>query len=205
MRVVKVRCLAAREDRLGRCQYPSHYDWVTWRRSAFSAGLPCSPAPTAPRMPRSSCCATRSSCSSGSPGHRRCPRPTGRSCPRWPRLLPGGHLRHLRLIVSPAVARWAGARGNLDATGFPPAPCTLVSASRICGSCACPGQWVVSQKCLCRGSDRSAPDQGLPFPAQTASSSTGAVAIPRSVQAPASGACRTPAVAAQVSKCRARN
>ena len=34
-------------DGLRHCQYSCHYDWPTWRCSASSAGLPCSPAPTA--------------------------------------------------------------------------------------------------------------------------------------------------------------
>ena|SRR5216683_6052957 len=44
----------------GHCQYPCHYVSITWRCSACSAGSPCSLAPTAPRTPGSSSCATRS-------------------------------------------------------------------------------------------------------------------------------------------------
>ncbi len=71
-------------SRLGHCQYSWHYDSPTGQCSASSAGLPCSPAPTATRTPRSSSCATRSPCSSARPGRRSCPGPTERSCPRWP-------------------------------------------------------------------------------------------------------------------------
>ena len=37
--------------RIGHCQYSCHCDWLIWRCSACSAGLPCSPGPTEPKMP----------------------------------------------------------------------------------------------------------------------------------------------------------
>ena len=39
---------------LRHCRYSCHCDSLTWRCCACSAGLPCSPAPIAPRTPRSS-------------------------------------------------------------------------------------------------------------------------------------------------------
>jgi hypothetical protein len=45
---------------LGPRQYLCLYDSLTWRCSAYSAGFPCLPGPTAPRTPRSLSCATRS-------------------------------------------------------------------------------------------------------------------------------------------------
>jgi|GEM_PF-1779756 len=46
---------------------------------------------------------------------RRCRGLTGRSCPRWPRLLPRGQLRHLRLVISPrTLAAATLAEGSRD-------------------------------------------------------------------------------------------
>ena len=45
--------------RFGHRQCSCHYDWLIWRCSVCLAGSPFSPAPTAPRMPRSSSCLTR--------------------------------------------------------------------------------------------------------------------------------------------------
>jgi hypothetical protein len=51
--------------------------------------------------------ATRSPSSSATSKHPDRPGLTGRSCPRWPRLLPHGHCSQLRLIVSPrTLLRW---------------------------------------------------------------------------------------------------
>jgi hypothetical protein len=72
----------------GHCQYPCHYDSAIWRCSACWAGSPCSPAPTTPKTPRSSSCATKSPCSSARQRHRGCPGPTGRSWLRWPGSCP---------------------------------------------------------------------------------------------------------------------
>jgi len=69
---------------VGHCQYSCYCDSPTWRCSASSAGLPCSPGRIAPRTPRSSFCATSSPCSNAMLGHRGCRGLTGRSWPRWP-------------------------------------------------------------------------------------------------------------------------
>jgi hypothetical protein len=74
--------------RLRHCQYSCHYDLGILRCFASSAGLPCLPALTAPGTPGFSSCATRSLCSSARPGHRSCPGPIARSCPRWPGCCP---------------------------------------------------------------------------------------------------------------------
>ncbi len=72
-----------------------------------SAVWPCSPAPTAPRTPRSLSWAIRSRCSSVRSRRRDYPGMTRRSWLRWARLLPCGQLRQLQLLVSPrTLLRW---------------------------------------------------------------------------------------------------
>lgn len=73
IRVVRLD-IGLREDvTIRHCQYSFRYDSPIWRCCACSAGSPCSPAPTAPRMARSSSCATKSPCSSDRSSHRGCP------------------------------------------------------------------------------------------------------------------------------------
>jgi hypothetical protein len=66
----------------------THDTTICRRCSAYSAGLPCLPAPTGPRMPRSSSCAIRSPCSSARSRHRGCRGPTGRYWLRLPGCCP---------------------------------------------------------------------------------------------------------------------
>jgi transposase len=91
----------------GHCQYPCHYDSAIWRCSACWAGSPCSPAPTTPKTPRSSSCATKSPCSSARQRHRRLSWADRAILAALARLLPRKHLRQLPLIVSPrTLLRW---------------------------------------------------------------------------------------------------
>jgi hypothetical protein len=93
-------------SRLGHCQYSCHCDSVIWRCSASSVGLSCPPAPTGPRTPKSS------SCHQVVVLQRQARTPKLSWADRavlsaLARLLPRGHLRQLRLIISPrTLPRW---------------------------------------------------------------------------------------------------
>lgn len=88
-------------SRIRHCQFSCHYDSPTWRCSVSSAGSPCSPAPTGPRTPRSSSCATRSPCFSARPAD------CEDSCPGAPRMLQrrgrNGPAQRRHLVMSPCA------------------------------------------------------------------------------------------------------
>src|SRR5271166_144039 len=104
---IKFGILLREDHTLRHCRYPCHGRSPFWQCSVSSAGLPCSPAPTAPRTPRSSSCATRSPSSSVRSKLRGCAGPDRAVLAALARLLPRGHVRQLHLIVSRrTLLRW---------------------------------------------------------------------------------------------------
>ena len=95
---------------VGHCRYSCHCDSLTLRCCACSAGLPCSPAPTGPRTRRSEIL-----CHQVAVLQRQLKTPRLSWADRavlsaLARLLPGGQVRQLRLIISPrTLPRWHAA------------------------------------------------------------------------------------------------